>query len=937
MPLKSRQFNRSISRILFLRMIGIITVLTLISILYFVFHELNRFEEEKQKLKDKYYATQKRFIQSQVEYAVSYINYKRDITKNRLQEKLVDRVNTAHQIATNIYEKNKGTYTKSQIKRLIKEALRPIRYDNGRGYYFIGNFNGLDELYPVAPAFEGKNLLHLQDEKGSFVMQDEIREAKKTEGGFVTHYWKKPGVDSGMIYPKLSYVKAFKPLNWYIGTGEYIDDFTRDIQQEVLDRLSTIRYGKEGYVFVNTYNGKALITDGEIVVEEKNIWELEDPNGVKVIQEERKAAENPEGDFIYYVWNKLTKPEPAAKISFIKGIPEWEWMVGAGVYVDEIENEIVELKADLNKQITTNLLKVVSIILFIYMLLFIIARRFSRKVQHSVKSIDQHFHTAAKNLNEIDENEVEFSEFKDIVHAANLMIRERQIAEKNLVIEKTHFEKLFENAPAAILILNKDSFIDKTNKKFLQTFHFNSKDIIDKNIFDCLPFARQQNFSLFLEQLKSGSTEIIQIAHTDKDKQNERIFSVAGTNIIVEEEFWGTYLLFSDITEEIKTKEKLKEAKEKAEESDKLKTAFLSNMSHEIRTPMNAIIGFSDLLSDPEIDAEAKANYITIIKSSGNTLLTLINDIIDIAKIESGQLQINNTITEISTVFEELNSTYKKKIKTLQKDIEFHHIDRVEFPSEQIRTDASRLKQVFMNLIENAIKFTNSGNIEFGLNEVNDALLTFYVKDTGIGIAKDKRELIFERFNQADSGLSRRYGGTGLGLTISKNITELMGGKIWFESAEGKGSTFYFSIQHNPYVSKPVKEETPGNTEIFNLSNYKILIVEDNIPNYLLLRAFLENTGAHIIHAINGKQALEEIENNVHPDIVLLDIQLPDISGYEVATTIKKRNKQIKIIAQTAFAMTDDKEKALKNHCDAYIAKPLKKLDLLQQLKRLLS
>jgi PAS domain S-box-containing protein len=938
MPNKHTHNKQSISRQFFKQIIGIISIITFFSILYFTLQEINRFEKEKKIIKNKYYERKKEFIKSQVDNAVSYINYQKENTESRLQEKLKNRVNLAYQIADNIYTKNKGKYSKEQIALLIKDALRPIRFDNGRGYYFIGNLNGTDELYPIAPEYEGKNLINLQDVKGNYVMQDEIKAAKNKNGGFVTHYWKKTQLDSGMIYPKLSYVKAFEHLNWYIGTGEYNDDFTKDIQKEVLNRISKIRFGDEGYVFVNTYDGQPLITDGKIVKEVKNIWELEDPNGVKVIQEERKAVENPEGDYIYYVWNKLTKPEPAAKISFIKGISDWEWLVGAGVYVDEIEEEILLLRSKLNKQITLNLIKVVSIIVLIYILLFLFAKRFSSKIQSSVYKLSEFFTNASKSLVELDSEEIEFTEFKTIAKSANRMIKNRISIEKELVIEKTHFEKLFENAPAAIIILNKESKIDKTNNIFLQTFDLEESELVNKNVYDCFSFAKDKVFKSFLENIKSGSIDVIQLSHISNKSKSEIIFSVTGTTISIENEFLGIFLLFSNITEEIRIKESLKLAKEQAEKSDMLKTAFLSNMSHEIRTPMNAIIGFSDLLSDPNMDSKLKANYISIIKSSGNTLLNLINDIIDIAKIESGQLNIVNEITELNSVLADLFNTYLKKIKTLSKPINLKLINKVDQDGSFVLTDPHRLKQVFINLLENSVKFTSSGEIEFGIfSETNNEIL-FYVRDTGIGIPQDKIDLIFQRFSQVESSLSRRFGGTGLGLSISKSIVELMDGNIWFESKENVGTTFYFTIKNNQPIDNEKKiKNLDEDFSDFDWEKYKILIVEDNIPNYLLLKAYLQKSGVKITHAINGEDALKEFVGNNSPDLVLLDIQLPDISGYEVASEIKKLNSNTKIIAQTAFAMSEDKQKALENNCDDYLAKPIKKKTLLTQINKLLT
>lgn len=812
MLFRSKRNSQSISRQLFVRIISIISFLSLIAIVYFVLNELNRFDKEKNYLREEYYQQQKNFVKTQVNYAVSYIEYQKGIQGQKLHNELEHKVENAYLIAKNIYEKNKSQKTDREITHLICEALRPIRFDKGRGFYFVVGLDGKHLLAPIKPDVEGNNSLNLKDQEGNYVIRDEIKLVKEKGSGFITNFWKKPGDGHGMIHPKLSFVKLFEPLNFYLGTGEYLLDYENDIKNEVLNRISKIRFGNEGYVFVNTYDGDALITDGQVVTEKRNIWELEDPNGVKVIQDERKAVENPEGDYIYYVWNKLTKPEPAPKISFLKGIEDWQWMIGAGVYVDEIEDELKILKSNVTKQIFINIIKAVSIILLIYLILFIMAKRYSQKVHKNVEKLNKFFKDASESSIEINPNNIEFHEFKSIANSANKMLKSRNIAENDLKI-----------------------------------------------------------------------------------------------------------------------------AKEKAEDSDRLKTAFLSNMSHEIRTPMNAIIGFSELLSD-NMENESRKKYISIIKNSGNSLMNLINDIIDIAKIESGQLNIQKEITNIYNVLIELESTYQNKIESLSKNIDIKLKSKINHEFDSIIADQNRLKQVFTNLIDNAIKFTYKGEIEFGIESKSDDELVFYVRDTGIGIPKEKQKVIFNRFTQAESSLSRRFGGTGLGLSISKSLVELMGGKIWFETQEEIGTTFFYSIKYEPFEIKTNIEIEQENKDVnYDWNGKSILIIEDNIPNFLLLKAYLEDTNAKIIHAIDGKSGLNIYYEGTFPSIVLLDIQLPDISGYEVAKKIKEIDKKSKIIAQTAFAMTEDRTKALENNCDEYLAKPIKKKKLLSQIQKLLN
>lgn len=390
---------------------------------FWIFQQYKSYKKESQKIQQNYIESQKSLIRKETLAAIDFINYRRLQTDNALKELLRARTNEAISIAYHIHDKFKYTKSQEEIKSLIIEALRPIKFNNGRGYFFIGTISGISLLYPVEQTNEGKNLYNMQDDMGNFVIQEEITMARSYGEGFCYGYWKKPGFESSPSQ-KISFVMLFKPFNWVLGCGEYIDEYTRDVQKDVLDRISKIRYGKEGYIFINTYDGDALITDGNIVNIPKNLWELEDPNGVKVIQEERNAVKNPEGDFIYYSWRKLTSTEIGNKISFVKGIPEWQWMVGAGVYTDEIEQTLVEYKNNLIKSIRKNILVIIIILISVLALLTVLSIYISRKASNNIESFIRFFKKASYDYITIDENKIYFSEFKSLASSANNMIRE---------------------------------------------------------------------------------------------------------------------------------------------------------------------------------------------------------------------------------------------------------------------------------------------------------------------------------------------------------------------------------------------------------------------------------------------------------------------------------------------------------------------------------
>ena len=395
-----------------------------------------------------------------------------------------------------------------------------------------------------------------------------------------------------------------------------------------------------------------------------------------------------------------------------------------------------------------------------------------------------------------------------------------------------------------------------------------------------------------------------------------------------------------DVTNRYKTELDLKKAKEKAEESDRLKSSFLANMSHEIRTPMNAIIGFSDLLVDSGTDEDEREELVTHINNNCNTLLHLIDDIIDLAKIEANELTIFIKNTDINTILKELHEVFNETKKKIGKK----HID-VELDDDKLKdnfylkTDPYRFKQILINLNDNALKYTETGSVNIGYKILDDLnVVEFYVKDTGEGINPDNLEHVFERFIQIDGTTSDSMQGSGLGLSIVKAYVELLGGKVWVESKKDVGSAFHFTIPSNL-----VKEETHNREEKLkeikdNMSNFAhktILIAEDDKTSFEYLGIISSEIGiSTILWAQNGEEAIEICKENSNIDLVLMDIKMPVMNGIEATRAIKRFNPQLPIISQTAHAIAGDQEKSLEAGCDDYITKPINEAELLEKYEK---
>jgi len=546
----------------------------------------------------------------------------------------------------------------------------------------------------------------------------------------------------------------------------------------------------------------------------------------------------------------------------------------------------------------------------------------------------------------------------------------KRIAEQMLKESESKYRALFEFAPVPIweqdysevkaeIDILKRRYSDKLPEDFLE-----NDDLIDKlkgklNILD----VNQEGVRMYgavskkkllesVGKIRSESTinifkkAIFYIAEGKTHFIDEDLnYDLSGNKINImlkwqvapgqEDDYSRVYVTSMDISKIKEVEEKLLREKEKAEQADNMKSAFLANMSHEIRTPMNSIIGFSELLLEKVYDEKDKENFVNLIIQNGKSLLNLINDIIDLSKIEAGYLQIEFEKCDVHNVLFVLSESFKRYIDSLRKNIEIRLAENLE--KHLIVTDRFRLNQILVNLIGNAVKFTKEGFIEIGCNLVDDnRYLEFYVKDTGVGISEENLQSIFRRFERIQTNYLKDADGTGLGLYITNQLVRMLGGDIRVESKEQEGSAFYFTI---PYQKAPVpnSDKKAANTgKACNFDGKTFLIAEDNEANYYFLENLLTSFNAKILWAKNGKEAVEQCLKNDSIDMVLMDLKMPEMDGYEAVKLIKATKPSIPVIAETAFAVAGEDKKCIDAGYDDYVSKPIDSRALLTKIRQLI-
>lgn len=898
-------------------LVGLSTIIA-----YYTWLQINQFQTQVVKLRTEFPQKQRAELKSRVLILKDYINWVKSHPNEYTIRLMNNRLNTTELLLESLSDTN--TLKNGLIPEIVTDSLDEL---NKRSVIKVVILNSMQKV--IFPEFP------FGHEKGgdASAMLSKLYKIEKYSNvdSLVTN----KSLNKKLPEPYLIFRRS-RFNNIQIGIT-YDPDQTLNILKEViLDSLSKVKYVNNEYVIINTFDGYALLSKGKRQIPPIKISNSSETNWNAIFTKELEYARLQEGGYYTYFWRNRPDVERTEKTSYFSGINEWEWIIGTGFFTNDINPVIDKLHSELWKGIINNFIRFIIFLFLLSILAHLTMKYFAIKAKSNILLFLHFFKRAAQGMQIIDAEKLAFTEFESLAQAANQMIHERERIKSVLSAEKSRLRYMIDAIPDLIFFKGVDSKFLGCNTAFEKYIGRKAEDIIGLSEYELFHKSEatiytQSDKRIIQTLLPERTTNWVEYSNG----QRCLLFTLKTPYFDSDKNLLGIIGISRDITEMEETRQRLILAKEKAEESDKLKTAFLANMSHEIRTPMNAIIGFSDLLSEDELTQEDKLDFISKIKSSGRALMALINDIIDIAKIEAGQLKVaesscdlNQLLLDLHGTFDELKNASGKKSISLTLNI----------PDSAgkclVTTDPMRLQQILTNLLSNALKFTEFGTIEFGYS-IQDNMLSFYIKDTGIGILRSKQKLLFQRFSQLDPSTTRKYGGTGLGLAISKNLVDLLGGTIGMESNPGKGSTFYFTIPYKPVLIKPVKNNNIE-SEIVDWNGKTILIAEDIMQNFLLMEALLKRTDATLLHAANGQIAIDLVKTEPEIDLVLMDIQLPIKTGYEALKEILEFRPDLPVMSYTAFALPHEREKSLTAGFVDFIPKPIKAEIIIPMLNKYL-
>ncbi len=865
----------------------------------------NGFQSQVEQYRKQYIDQQKQMIKQEVDQVVAMIRWKKDRAEALVKAEIKSRVEEACAVCSHIYQLNKNRKSPAEIREMIIEALRPIRFAQGRGYYFITRLDGIEMLFADKPEFEGRNLLNMQDTQGKYVIKDMIKLVRQSGAGFYEYHWTKPRA-AGKDYKKIAFVKRFAPLNWFIGTGLYVDDVERQIKNDLLTDISRIRFGREGYVFVDRLNGDVLVANGRRFDGTRKLWQVFKGKPVKikaVFAKERRAALKDGGDYIYYTWGKLSDPDrEAAKASFVYGIPELQWLVGAGVYLDDVEMAIAQMHFRLQNQLKIKILIFILCLLAMIALFLLLFNHLHRQLKNDFRLFNLFFDRAAHSDEPINQDLIRFSEFDRLAEHANKMLFDKTLARQKLFAEQQalreseqKFREMANLLPQVVYEADARGNISFINRQSLEMFGYSEADADERLSF----------FTMLVPEDRSRAEENIEAVLAGKTPGNNEytalrkdgsVFPVMAysTPVYHDGKLDGFRGIIVDISERKRMEEELLKVR-------KLESVgvLAGGIAHDFNNILTAILGNISLAlinTDPENE-----NHALLLESEKASLRAqeLTQQLLTFAK--GGE-----PVKKIAAIDEVIKDSAGFVLRGSNVRCDFQFSEDL-WP---VVLDAGQISQVIQNIIINAAQAMPGGgrivifctNCNLNLNSVVPVspgnYIKIIIKDQGIGIPADMLDKIFDPY------FTTKQQGSGLGLAITHSIIKKHKGYLAVDSRLGQGTTFTIYL---PAAQNKTGSETRDVIAAPLPCSGRIMIMDDEETIRALLSRTLSRAGYEVVAVNDGEQAVllykKALAAEQSIDLVIMDLTIPGgMGGKDAVREILKINPEAKVAVSSGYS-----------------------------------
>ncbi|MFK5952650.1 MAG: cache domain-containing protein [Desulfobacterium sp.] len=819
------------------------------------------------------------------------------------------------------------------MKRMIKDALRPILFNNGSEYLFVFSMDGINILSANRPEIEGKNMLSVQGAQGQFVVKDMIVILKNDTQGFYQYSWKKP-IGNTHDFQKIAFVKFFEPYNWGIVTEIYVQDMMAQAQKDVLIRISNMRFGGKGYFFGSEYGGRPLFSNGTVTQGGKNIWDLTDPNGVKIIQEMDRVAKNPGGGFVQYSWHKLDSKIPTPKLVYVKSIPDWQWIIGAGLYIDAIDSTILSRKNMLYRNFRNK--TIASLVLFFVMSLvsYLWARHLARKVHHGIKIFSDFFNKASSESTFIDPEILPFFEFRDIAVAANQMVEIRQQTIEALELSEQRYEK----AQALGKVGNWEyhfstqKFWGSKETKHIYGVDQDKESLTVDEVEACMP-ERINVLQAMMSQVKRPSSNPVEVnIITQSNQEHKTVITMAELELDGE----GIPLKINGVIQDITKRKNLEKELLQAHKMEAVGT-LSGGIAHEFNNILGVILGNAELAIGDISQGDPQGYFLGEIKKACLRGKEIVAQLLSFSRRdEQHPRQVIRVDEIIKNAIVFLRASLPSTIqfnKSIQKDC--HPI--VGHPTQ--------IHQIMINLCNNAAQAMefSGGGLSIKLENVfltkplrsqdlhilPGEYVRLSVSDTGQGIPEEIIDNVFNPFfttKPVDKG-------SGMGLAVVHGIMKAHGGiiKIYSRINEGTTCECYFPSGNGRSESeiKPVEK--------IKIGTETILFVDDDVHVVKLGEQILIKLGYRPIIETNPEKALAYFKTDPDAiDLVITDMTMPEMTGDQFIEKLIEIKPHVKAIICSGYSSRMNEVDAARLGAAAYLMKPFEISLLAETIRKIL-
>ncbi len=899
------------------------------------------FHVRAEQIRADYIVRQKEMVKQEVDRVVAVINHEKEQSEAVTKEKVKSRIYEAHAIAQYIYQQNKTSKSKTEIKQMIIDALRPIRFAKGSGYYFATRLDGVEVLFADKPEIEGLNLLDVRDTHGQYVVKEMIEIVQKADEGFYEYYWTKPG-EEGNDFKKISFVKRVEPFDWFVGTGLYVDDVEAQIKDNLLSTISRVRFGKEGYIFVNRLNGDALVSNGKRVSGTQKLWQGSNKNPEKmkaIFAKEYNAALKPEGGYIYYSWVKLNNPnQESPKTSYIYGLPDLQWLVGAGVYLDDVETDIAVMHSELNSQTKTKMFSFALIVSAVVALFLFFLRRLNRKLINDFNLFTSFFNRVADSDAAIDRDKVQFIELDRMAQEANRMLRDKVYARQELMDERERLRQseqflnsVFESIQDGISVLNPDLTIRHANG-VMKRWYAAKIPLEGKKCFACYHDVDQPcDPCPALRCLETGQTAIdIVPGSSGFDEVKWLELSSYPIKDAKSGKMTGVVEFVKDISKQKRTEEYL-------QKMEKLKSVgtLAGGIAHDFNNILMGLFGNISIAKERLDKEHPSFKTLEEAEKSMNRAARLTTQLLTFAK---GGEPVKEDVT-LGTLVEEvvrfdLSGSNVKPVFAQSTDLWLADVDK------------GQIQQLFSNLTINAKQAMPDGghlyitlkNEEFYDKTFAEFKVGKYIKvtvrDEGSGIEQKHLERIFDPY------FTTKQAGSGLGMATAYSIVSRHGGHIGVASELGQGTVFTLYLPASEVLQLPQTELVSAGSSYLGQSA-RVLVMDDEEIIREVVSQLLEACGYEVETAEGGQSAIEMYQQARACGrpfaVVIMDLTIPGgMGGEEAIKELLVLDPEVKAIVSSGYADDPIMANYTEYGFKGIVSKPYSIMQLREVLNRVL-